>query len=367
MQQIPLRAVWLTGLAFILLSACSWAQTDQYIISRQGSVTLLPVYESWKDDAGFHQTSTLLSIYLPVSRTMSFSVRGGGAAATGDIADLSGFSDVQIGWNYFIEPANTILSLGINAPTGKTELSADQFTSSVLLSNSLFDLQVPVLGQGFNINPGVAWVFPVSDEVVLGLAGGYQYRGPYKPRTGDPDYDPGDEITASVGIDFRLSESVSVSTDFVFTHYTTDTFGGTKVFASGNSYWINGQYKQYFSEDELLVFVGYRTKSKGQIQGAGGLVDEKERLEPGRLDVQAEFHQVFNRQFTLGYQAEARIFETTAVALSGAKVYGVGVAPTFTFGGQFSILVRLLAQFGSLKDGKTITGFDAGAGLAVGF
>jgi hypothetical protein len=209
-------------------------------------------------------------------------------------------------------------------------------------------------------------VFPASEDVILGLAAGYQYRGAYKPREGDPDYDPGDEITASAGIDYRLTESISVSTDFVFTNYLADKFGSNKVFASGNSYWVNAQYKQYFRENELLVFVGYRTKSKGQIQGAGGLVDERDRLEPGRFDFQGEFRQVFNQRFSLGYQLVARVFETTPVPLSGAKVYGAGLAPTFSFG-RFSVPVHLLGQIGTLKGGKTIKGFEAGAGISVAF
>ena len=147
----------------------------------------------------------------------------------------------------------------------------------MLFSNSLFNLQVPVLGQGLNINPGLAWVVPVGETVVLGLAGSFQYRGPYKPREGLGEYDPGDEITASAGLDFRVNETVSVSTDFVFSAYTADKFDGAKVFASGNAYWVNVQYRQLSGRTSCRYSPGYRTKSKGQIAGVGGLVDEKEQ------------------------------------------------------------------------------------------
>lgn len=353
-----------------LLAAGAWAQTDQYVISRQGSVTLFPVYQTWSaKDAGvsFSQSSAALSAYLPIGRNMSFTLRSGGAGSSGDVPALSGLADLQAGWSYYWEPYNTIFTFGVNAPTGKRELSRDQFLTSVLFSNSLFDLQVPVLGQGLNLNPGAAWVFPLRDFLVLGVAAAYQYRGPYKPRDGFDEYDPGDEITASAGIDYRATETIAVSMDLVFTSYAADKFAGSTVYASGNSYWVNLQYKQYFREDELIGFIGYRTKSKGKTAGAGGLVDEKERLEPGRLDVSAQYRQAFTPRFSLSYILEGRVFESTPSVYAGAKVIGAGVAPTLTFPSGLFIPARVKFQVGSLKGGETITGVEAGLGVGLTF
>ncbi|MEW6511666.1 MAG: hypothetical protein AB1428_11995 [Bacteroidota bacterium] len=364
MQRIPL--IVLLG----LLAAGASAQTDQYIVSRQGSISLTPVYQSWSaKDAGtsFSQSSMMLSAYVPFGRSLSFSFRTGGAGSAGDVPDLSGLTDVQAGLTYYWEAVNTVFTLGVNAPTGKRELSRDQFLTSVLFSNSLFNLQVPVLGQGINLNPGVAWVFPVSDRVVLGLAGAFQYRGPYKPREGLDDYDPGEEFTGSAGIDFRMTETISVSADFVLTAYTADKFAGEKVYASGNAYWTNLQYKQYFREDELLVFLGYRTKSKGQTAGAGGLVDEQERIEPGRLDVLMQYRQVFGTRFSLAYLLDGHVYEMTPAAYAGAKIAGAGLAPTLTLSSGLFVPARVKFQFGKLKGGETITGIEAGLGIGYAF
>ncbi len=357
-------------LMLCLLAAGASAQTDQYVISRQGTVTLFPVYQTWSaKDAGvsFSQSSATLSAYMPIGRSMSFSLRSGGAGSGGDVPALGGLSDLQAGWTYYWESVNTIFTFGVNAPTGKRELTHDQFLTSVLFSNSLFDLQVPVLGQGLNLNPGAAWVFPLREYLVLGVAAGYQYRGPYKPREGLDEYDPGDEITVSTGIDYRATETISLSMDFVFTAYSADKFAGSTVYASGNSYWVNLQYKQYFREDELNAFIGYRTKSKGQTAGAGGLVDEKERLEPGRLDISLQYRQAFSQRFALAYILDGRIFESTPSVYAGAKVVGVGVAPTMTFASGFFIPARVKVQFGSLKGGETITGVEAGLGVGFTF
>jgi len=269
--------------------------------------------------------------------------------------------------NYYLEPANTVFSLGINAPTGKKELPHDQFTTSILFSHPLFNMQVPVWGQGLNLNPGVSWVFPANDNLVLGLAAAYQYRGKYKPIDGGGFYAPGGEITGSLGADYRLTDVASMSADFMLTSYGTDKYNDVQVFASGNSYWINLQYRQYFHENELQVSAGYRSTSKGKVAGVGGLVSEAERLEPGRFETYGEFKQVFNARFALSYLAEIRIYENTPEAYSGSKVFGVGAAPTLSLPSGLYFPAMLKVDFGNLKGGGSITGLDARIGVGHTF
>ena len=355
-----------TLLVLLFLSVAAKSQVDQYVISRQGSVVITPVYQTWTakdEDVKFSEFSTILSAYLPLSRSASMTLAGGGAATGGDPAKLSGLTDVQMGFNYYAESINTVFSLGINAPTGKKELPHDQFLTSILLSHPLFNMQVPVWGQGFNVNPGVAWVFPVNDNLVLGLAGGYQYRGKYKPIEGTGFYAPGGEVTASLGADYKLNSVSSLSADFMLTAYGTDKFNDEEVFAAGNSYWFNLQYRYYIRENELQVFAGFRSTAKGKVAGVGGLVAEAERLEPGRFETVVQFRQVFNRRFSLTYLGEVRIYENTVEAFSGSKVAGIGLGPTYSLpsGWFFPALVKV--SFGGLKGGSSITGFDGRIGI----
>ncbi|HXX63022.1 MAG TPA: hypothetical protein VEO56_04415 [Bacteroidota bacterium] len=364
MQRFPLL------LSLLFLSAGALAQTDQNIISRQASISIQPVYQSWSDkDAGysFSEFSTLLAAYIPLGRNASFTLGGGGAASGGDVTQLSGLTDLQLGFSYYLESANIVFSLGINTPIGKKELTQNQFVTSVLFSDPLFNLAVPAFGQGLNLNPGIAWVAPLSDKLVLGLAAAYQYRGKYKPISGDPFYAPGDEFTGNIGLDLRASETQSFSTDFMFTKYGDDQFNDKKVFESGNSYWFNIQYKQYFRDNELDVFAGYRSISIGKIAGAGGLINAAERLEPGRFEFIPQFKQVFSQRFAMTYMAEVRIFEKTKAPLSGEKVFGVGVQPVISLANGVFFPGRLKVDFGSLKDNSSISGVDAGLGIGYSF
>ena len=65
-----------------------------------------------------------VSIYFPVNRNMSLSLRGGGATASGDyLQKLSGLMDTQFSLSYFLEVYHLVISLGANVPSGKKELT----------------------------------------------------------------------------------------------------------------------------------------------------------------------------------------------------------------------------------------------------
>ena len=349
--------------------SCVLAQGDPYIISRQGSVVIQPLYQSWsmKDGVKFSEFGTTLSLYVPISRSMNVSLRGGQASSGGDVPKLSGITDMQVGFGYHWESINTIVSCGVNLPSGHKELTQEEFETSVLFSNSIFNLQQPSFGQGFSLNPGIAWVYSVNDGVVLGLAGSFQYKGKYRPRSGMDDYDPGDELLLTGGVDLRLSESSSLSSDVVYTTYGADKIGGEKVFASGNAVSANVQYKQYVKENELGVFLRYRTKAKGEIASASGLVPEPERIEPSRFEFLTHYKINFSSRFSARVLGEARFYEKTAAAFSGANIFGIGVVPVLSLPSGLSFPARVKFQIGTQKDAKNITGVEIGAGIGFTF
>jgi len=358
--------VW--ALCLSVSDAC--AQTaDPYIISRQGSVVIQPLYQRWsiKDGLSFSEFGTSVSLYLPLSRSASVSLRGGQASSGGDVSSLSGMTDLQVGVGYHLEALNAIVSCGINIPSGKKELTDDEFVTSLIFSSPIFNFRYPSFGQGIGINPGIAWVFPVDEGVVMGLGGAYQYKGKYRPRTGIEDYKPGDEILLTGGVDLRLNEASSVSTDIVFTTYGTDKIGDEKVFASGTAVSANVQYKQYIKENELWLFLRYRSKAKSEVASATGLVPESERIEPNRFEFAAQYRIMFSSRFSARVLGDVRIFEETGSAFSGTKLFGIGAAPVFTLPSGLNFPARVKFQIGTVKGGQNITGFEIGAGVGYSF
>jgi hypothetical protein len=347
-------------------------QSDPYIVSRQASVAIQPLYQNWSAKDGnssssFSEFGTTVSLYLPVGRNISLSLRGGQFNAGGDVTKVGGISDFQLGAGYHWEAMNAIVSCGINLPTGKRDLSPEEFQTSILCSSSLFNFQFPYFGQGFGLNPGIAWVFPISDAAVLGFGATYQYKGKYTPTQGIEDYKPGDEFLLTGGVDARMSELNTLSGDLTFIGYGVDKIGGEKVYASGNALSINVQDRQFLKENELWVFLRYRIQAKGEIGSAGGLTPEPERIEPGKFESVVQYRMNLSPRLTLRVFGEVRVFEKTPSPFSDATIFGIGALPTFTLQNGIFFPIRATVHFGSQGGGTRYTGIELGAGVGFAF
>ena len=345
------------------------SQSDSYVVSRQGNVLIQPSYQTWSDgkDNSISQYGTMLSVYLPLTREASLTVRAGHAITSGDVESLSGPTDIQLGLGWFLERLNLMTSLGVNVPTGKRELEPAQFVTSTAISNPILNFRYPILGQGLNINPGLAWVVPVSDATVLGLGGSYQYKAMYKPLAGGIEYDPGDEVLVTGGVDIQLDGSSNISLDAVFTLYGNDKVDGKESYASGSTIAGNLQYLRSFAQNELRIFTRYRSKGKSEIGSPVGLVAEPLKTEPNRFEAIAEYKIVFTPAFSMGFSLDGKIYEETSAFLSGATLFGFGIAPVFAPTPAIQIPVRLRAQFGKTKEFTSTRQLEFSLGVVTTF
>ena len=355
-----------------LMLAMVWqstAQTERYIISQQASLRIVPRYQRWSQQGtmAFSEVSTGILLYYPLARTLGVSVSGSPASASGDITRLDGMSDMQVGVRYHVEGPDLVFTLGVNLPTGKKELTLDEFQTSVLLSSSIFNMQTPNFGQGLNVNPGVIWALPITEDFVAGVGVSYQYKGTLKPLQGIGEYDPGDEIALTGGFDWRVVEAGSLSGDVVFTSYGTDKLGGNEVFASGNRVLSILQFNEAFGSDELRILARFRSRAKSSLAIGGVLVKEEDKIEPDQYQVQASYLFRLNDQVSARLIGEGNFFQTTQAALSGARLAGIGLAPQITISSSLSLPLAMEYQFGRLKDDERLTGIEVSAGLIVRF
>jgi len=345
------------------------SQSDSYVVSRQGNVLIQPSYQTWSDgkDNSISQYGTMLSAYLPLTRESNFTLRAGHAITTGDVESLSGPTDIQLGLGWFLERLNLMTSLGVNLPTGKRELDPAQFVTSTAISNPILNFRYPILGQGLNINPGLAWVVPVSNAAVLGLGGSFQYKGTYKPLAGGIEYDPGDEVLVTGGVDVQLDGVSNISLDAVFTLYGKDKVDGKESYASGSTIAGNLQYQRTFGQNELRLFTRYRSKGKSEIGTPVGLVDEPLKSEPNRWEALAEYKAVFSSAFSMGFSLDGKVYEETTSFLSGATLFGIGIAPIFSPTSAIQIPMRLRAQFGKTKEFTSTRQLEFSLGVVTTF
>ena len=347
------------------LAAEGAAQDDALYLSSQQQPVRISIgasYQSYAEDGGdLSEFSIPLAISIPLGRRLGVSVLASQASASGDnVESVSGVSDAQVGLSYYqqVGQGSVVLSLGANLPSGKRELTQDEFATSIFLSQHFYNFRVPGFGQGFNVSPGLVVALPVSEDVVLGVGASYQVKGGYKPIEGMDDYDPGDEILLTGGFDYRLSRTTNLSADVTYTRYGSDTFGGRDVYTSGDKLTITAQLLGYLRVHELRLVARYRGLSKGSRPAVPGAADESLQTLPGQVLLRGSYRHRVSPAFTLGLLAQARLFDETDV-FEARNLFDVGLAPVVALSDKVALRLRFLYTLGNF------TGFETGGGLAV--
>ncbi|MFQ5825323.1 MAG: hypothetical protein ACE5JB_14880 [bacterium] len=362
---------WINILLIILVitGVNAYGENDAYIIRQRGFIKLMPLYQSWSIEGynDFSEFSVLEFAYFPLGRNLSMALRGGQATANGDnLQSLSGVIDTQLSFSYHLESAHLVLNLGLNLPSGKKELNLEEFVTSSLISNNILNFQVPNFGQGLNVSPGFTWAVPVSENFVLGLGASYQLKDKFKPiKDFSDDYNPGDELLLTGGLDVRLSKTATFSTDIIFTTFGTDKIGNQEVFASGNRVVVNGQFRKYFNFNELWLFARYRSRAKSELAVAGQLVPEEKKTNPNQLEFMGHYRIRLSRRFYASILVEGRFYQETPAAFSGINLLGGGIAPEIYLSSNFKLPLIFKYLTGSFKNGPNISGFEIGIGFSI--
>jgi len=361
--------LFLIVVLLVVASGPAAAQSESYIIGQQPFLRLIPLFQHWSigNDMSFSQLGFGFAAYAPLSQDLGISLQTSHVSTSGDLASLSGIADAKLSLNYHIENPGLVLSCCVNLPTGKSGLTQDEFETSLLISNDVFDLQIPNVGQGLTVQPGIAWATSLGDKFSMGAGASYQYRAKYKPLADYGDYDPGDEVFLTAGVDFRPGETSTFAADVVFTTYGADKLDGEDVFASGSKIAANAQFRKSFSQHELLISTRYRSLSPGQIGIAGTLVPEEEKVFPDLLDISARFCLRVSNSLVVAFRADGRFYQQTASTLSGVNLFGVGLAPEITVSPSIMIPIRAKVQFGRLENGESLIGTELGLGIGLLF
>ncbi len=332
----------------------------------------MPLYQQWvlpngtlPNGTSFFQASTVLSLYQPIGSAAGLFLRGSGGTTRGDVTTLQGLADVQIGGNYHWEKTHLVFSLGINLPIIKKKLTSPEFQTSLLLSNTVFDMHVPSLGTGLNIDAGVIWAIPISEAVVVGLGGSFLYKGVYEPISNAGEYDPGDEILATGGVDIQTESGSTISADLIFTTSGKDKLKGKEVLSAGNRIVANLQLRQSFGLHGLWLFARYKTRSTSSFAVGNAFVAEAEKLEPDNVDAVGTFNIRVNDRLSFVFLAQGRFYKQTPLTISGISLFAAGFSPVFAVSNSLSVSLRNRFHFGSLKGGDKLTGLELGVGIAI--
>lgn len=137
---------------------------------------------------------------------VGFTPAAGGAERT---ASLSGLSDVRVRTSGRFFDDAIILTIGVNAPTGKTQLDSLELTALRVLAAPALAMGAAPVGAGPSGVVGLLSARTIGPwAAALGVS--YEYRGTYQPvaalAAGAPsaDFQPGGAVRVSLGLDRLL-------------------------------------------------------------------------------------------------------------------------------------------------------------------
>ncbi|MBN1893416.1 hypothetical protein JW906_02930 [bacterium] len=355
------------GGLLLVLGVAFYARGQEAIISQERFASVNVCFQNWISRAlnGSYQFSTPLQVYWPLSRQASLNIYTGHASAGGDeLAVLQGLVDTQIFFNYHLPDANLLFGLGVNLPSGKKTLTREEFLTSVQLARPFLNFDVPNLGQGFNISPGVTWVRPFSEILVFGLGASYQYKGGYRfIRDMDKLWYPGHEILLTGGVDVKLAQLTTLAVDIIYTIYGTDRIGDEEVHRPGEKIVVSVQFQKYFGWNRLQVMARYRSRARSQLADAGGLVMEEDKTYPDQIRFFAGYRAPMGSGFSLCLEAEYASFGNPV----RLELMGMGLSPEFSLSPNWKAPLRIGFLTGSFENGLAVSGFEYRIGLVRRF
>jgi len=148
---------------------------------------------------------------------------------------IDGLTDITVRGSAKLHGDDVRLTLGVNLPTGLTQLDSSQFASMLVLSSPVLNAMSPVLGSGFSFTGGVVGAKHIG-KWAWGAGASYQYRGQYSPfqaaalglgtAVSNVQLAPGSAIRLSVGADGLVGQG-AMAFSVAATFYTQDALTQT--------------------------------------------------------------------------------------------------------------------------------------------
>ncbi|MBI2427946.1 MAG: hypothetical protein HYV29_03980 [Ignavibacteriales bacterium] len=337
------------------------AVQQQYTLSGYGTVS---------------QQSAPLSIAVPISNRMLLAVANSAGMTTADTSELQGIADTRISLSYVLPGEKFWIAAGASIPTGKTKLSNTELKTSTIISQAALGMKVPVFGQGFGGNVGIAYATAFTRRLVFGVGTSFAYKGSYEPiEAASITYDAGDEVSVNVGLDFiTFSKEARFSFDVSGTYFLEDKLDGKKIFQSGPRAIMFAVYslKTGAYNHQLSSRVRYRLQNTSitdsvstkfdaglQAEGQYSLTHQLNEWLVGSAVLEAKYYTP--DQFQLGGQL---------VESGNAEIGSAGADFVFIVSDILFPTLNIRYSFGNITIDDSfyeISGFEIGMGLKISF
>jgi len=315
-------------------------------------VALDPTYQYVETENGrvLNELSSRLTAFVPIADR--FGVRAGiGYAQMGQNTNLSqvtGLTDAR-GAITYAQPAgdgSVVMTLEVNAPTGKTPLAQNELDVVRRISQNFYDFRVTSFSRGFSVAPRVTWALPLTDRLAVGIGAGYKHQRGFQPRAGlQQDYVPGDGVTVNAGFDYQVAQASAVGLDFSFRRYASDELGGAQQFTPGNQYAGTARYLLRSGFKTVRAVVRYASWEQSEFGYAVGSPQRGQVLPPHGMAL-GSYETRVAEGIRLVTRASGHWYGETVQ--SGQKMFGrVTIAPSFAVGEYVRLVPHGSASYGS--------------------
>ncbi len=347
----------------VSLSAVSFAQTPRLYMGSERQpirISTSAVYQQFADqDSRLAQVAFPVSAFIPFTRNLAFSLFTNPAMVSGEsVTSIQGFSDAQAALSYYqvIGEGSIVVSLSTNVPSGKRELTEEEFATTALLSQDFYGFYVPVFGQGLNLSPGITVAYPLGENVVGGLGFAYQLKGSFKPVEGMLDsFTPGNEVMITGGLDFKLGNSWALSTNVSYVLYGADQLGSISVFESGDQLLTTLQFLGKMGDSQARLIARYRSKAKSLLPVGDQLISAPRTI-PEHFLLMAQYSVSIQEKVKATLIGRLRHYRETDF-FTDRTLFDLGASPEIAFSESVSAVVRFIYTFGSFP------GVEMGGGL----
>ncbi|MBN2201863.1 hypothetical protein JW777_07925 [bacterium] len=274
---------------------------------------------------------------LPVTFLYPLGPKAGFYAATSPIVSgsldavaeysLSGLSDMKLGGHWLTGRDRILLTFGLNLPSGKSGLKAEEYAVASILAMPAFNFRYPTLGQGPDVQIGISGATEWNGWIVGGGVCGLR-KGLYRPfRDVDESYDPGDEVSVSAGAEKEvtlLEKEMRLTGDAMLSVYGDDTWGGEKVFRPGRRLLL--QIRSDFRAGPYDVRLCVRDRMRGKNKsGSGESYDlERKNRNVNQFEITGLAGRTVSPSFAWRAVASVRRFSDNDDGTGGAGLFGIG-------------------------------------------
>ena len=326
-------------------------------------ISLASSFQRWtQDGVSLQEFSLPITAQLRLRPNFNVSVGISQAFAEGDeLEQVSGLTDVHLSFDYLVRLGSSrlVFNLGLNVPTGTSQLSDAAYETAFQLGLSQYDFRVPHFGQGTSVAPGMAWVTAVTKKLVISLGASYRFRGSFEPVSGLPDeYDWGDELLFTIGGMWQLGRTLSFSADAIYTRYEVDRIGDIIVYAAGSRLTAQAQLHKNLRMHDLWLSVRYRTVDTNQVLTGRTVRPESTRAFPGLFNLSGHYRVRLSPILRATVHVEGTRYEAD-FAFEQMDVFGIGIAPELSLAPAVTIPFQIKYAFGDLE------GLEAGLGVVA--